>query len=183
MTSSRVTAYIAVGSNIDPERNIQEAFKALKTEVEVAASSTFYRTEPIGGKRMDAFVNGVWEIRTCRSPLDLKHRILEKIERQLGRRCSEDRYAARTMDLDLILYGEQVIHQPALIIPHPDLARDFVWIPLLELQPRLLRELNNPILVDRIRELTQPYDSAGSIVPGEPLEKFSAELKALLSSG
>ncbi len=183
MNSPRITAYVAVGSNIDPERNIQEALKALLASVKVTASSTFYRTEPIGRTDIDAFVNGVWEIRTNRSPLDLKHGILGRIERSLGRRRSADRYSPRTIDLDLILYGEQVIDQPELTIPHPDLARDFVWIPLMELRPRLLDELSHIPLVERIRNVIGHNGTSASIVAGESLEKFSAELNRILTFG
>ena len=81
----------------------------LKTHVTITAISNFYKTSPVGGRNQPDFINGVVKIQTDRSPRQLKFDILRKIEEKLGRVRSEDKYAPRTIDLDMILYGEDSI--------------------------------------------------------------------------
>ena len=134
-----VDVYIAVGSNIEPERNIAEALDRLKRYVHIKAISTFYRTAPIGQPEQSAFLNGVWQIDTVRTALALKFGVLRQIESKLGRVRTEDKYAARTIDLDIAVYGDAVINEPDLHIPDPDIRqRPFIAVPLLELAPSLV---------------------------------------------
>jgi len=134
-----VEAYLAVGSNIEPERNILEALERLRQQVSVTGISTFYRTEPLGRPQQPDFLNGVWRIRTSVEPRELKFEVLRPIERALGRVRTADKYAARTIDLDILLYGRAVIDEPGLVIPDPGLrGRPFLALALLELAPRLV---------------------------------------------
>jgi len=134
-----VNAYISVGSNIEPEKNIPEALEKLKKYVSVKAISTFYRTVPIGRPEQPAFLNGVWQIDAEQSARELKFDILRQIEAELGRVRTEDKYAARTIDLDIALYDDMVIDEPDLRIPDPNIRqRPFIAVPLLELAPRLV---------------------------------------------
>lgn len=134
-----VNAYISVGSNIEPERNIPEALEKLKKYVRVNAISTFYRTIPVGRPEQSAFINGVWQINAEQTARELKFHVLRQIEAELGRVRTEDKYAARTIDLDIALYGDMVIDDPDLRIPDPDIRRrPFIAVPLLELAPRLV---------------------------------------------
>lgn len=134
-----VEAYVAVGSNIEPEQNIVKALDRLQERVPVTAVSTVYRTEPVGRLEQPAFLNGVWKILTPLPPRTLKFEVLRLIEAALGRVRSEDRYAPRTIDLDVLLYGNAVIHEPDLEIPDPDLRqRPFLAAALLELAPGLV---------------------------------------------
>jgi dihydroneopterin aldolase/2-amino-4-hydroxy-6-hydroxymethyldihydropteridine diphosphokinase len=134
-----VEAYIGVGSNIAPEYNLPKALKHLKKQVKVVAVSTVYRTAPIGRTDQPFYLNTVWQIRTDRSPRQIKSDVLRRIEVELGRVRTQDRYRARTIDLDLLLYGELVIREADLVIPDPDIRqRPFLAIPLLELNPELI---------------------------------------------
>jgi 2-amino-4-hydroxy-6-hydroxymethyldihydropteridine diphosphokinase len=134
-----VDIYIAVGSNIEPERNIAEALDRLKRYVHIKAISTFYRTAPIGRPEQSAFLNGVWQVGTVRTARALKFGVLRQIESELGRVRTEDKYAARTIDLDIAVYGDTVINEPDLRIPDPDIRqRPFIAVPLLELAPSLV---------------------------------------------
>ena len=141
MTADRnqiADAFVSVGANIDPERNVVEALRLLGRRVCVIGVSTFYRTEAIGRPPPQDFLNGVWKVATNVSPRALKFDILRDIERRLGRLRTADRYAARTIDLDVILHGDAVIDEPDLHIPDPDIrTRAFVAVPLLELAPDL----------------------------------------------
>ena len=134
-----VEVYISVGSNIDPEMNIPRALEELKRYVHVKATSTFYRTMPIGRPEQQFFLNGVWLIETDKTPQELKFAILRNIEQELGRIRTQDKYAARTIDLDIALYGDRVIKEDELVIPDPDIReRSFIAIPLMELNPSLV---------------------------------------------
>jgi 2-amino-4-hydroxy-6-hydroxymethyldihydropteridine diphosphokinase len=129
-----VDAFVAVGSNIDPQANVPRALALLKTYVSVTAVSTFYRTAAVNRPDQPDFANGVVKIQTTRPPREVKFDVLRRIEDQLGRVRSADKYAARTIDLDLILYGTMVIDKPDLHLPDPSIhTYPFVAIPLLEL--------------------------------------------------
>lgn len=132
------SAYIGVGSNIDPGDNIPKALELLSRRVAVRGTSTFYRTRPIGGRDQPWYRNGVWRIETSFAPHLLKSGILRDIERILKRRRSADTYASRTIDLDLLLYGDAVIHDRNLAIPDPGIyRRQFVAAGIFELDPDL----------------------------------------------
>jgi len=107
--------------------------------VAVESTSTFYRTMPIGRPEQPFFLNGVWLIKTDKAPEELKFGVLRSIEEELGRIRTQDKYAARTIDLDVLLYGNEVINEPELVIPDPDIrTRSFIAIPLLELNTSLI---------------------------------------------
>lgn len=129
-----VDAFVAVGSNIDPQANIPRALSILKTYLSITAVSSFYRTTAVDRPDQPDFANGVVRIQTARPPGEVKFDVLRRIEGQLGRIRSTDKYAARTIDLDLILYGTVVIDKPDLHLPDPSIRiYPFVAIPLLEL--------------------------------------------------
>jgi dihydroneopterin aldolase/2-amino-4-hydroxy-6-hydroxymethyldihydropteridine diphosphokinase len=137
--SERVTAFIAVGSNIEPEKNIPLALEKLTRHVDVQATSTFYRTKPLGKENQPVFYNGVWQIQTKIPPRELKFNVLRRIEEQLGRVRTTDRYVPRPIDLDLILYGNALIDETDLCVPDRDITtRSFIAIPLLELAPEFI---------------------------------------------
>ena len=134
----RAVAYVAVGSNVRPERNVPAALRLLARKVEVLAVSTFYRTAPLSRPDQPYFLNGVLAVRTAGGSRMLKFDVLRPIEAELGRRRAADRDAARTIDLDVVLYGDRVVDEPDLKIPAPDIDRPFVAVPLLELAPDLV---------------------------------------------
>jgi 2-amino-4-hydroxy-6-hydroxymethyldihydropteridine diphosphokinase len=132
-------AYIGLGANLgDREGSLNAALERLADLGPVRVSS-FRETDPVGVTDQPRFVNAVAELEAAQGARELLERLLE-IERELGRdRSSEERWGPRTIDLDLLLYGDDVIDEPGLNVPHPRLAeRRFVLEPLHELAPSLL---------------------------------------------
>lgn len=133
------TTYLGIGSNVEPETNIPLALGMLSESVAVTGVSTFYLTQPLGGGGNEPFYNGVARVETDIPPRELKFDILRKIEDKLGRVRTKDRYAPRTIDLDIVLYGNLVTREPGLVLPDPDVVtRAFLTTPLLELDPELV---------------------------------------------
>ena len=136
-----VTAFVGIGSNLgEPERQIAAALDQLAAEegVELVAVSTLRETDPVGFLDQPNFLNGVARIETELPACELLKRLLA-IESRLGRvRGEGPRYGPRTIDLDLLVYGDERIDEPGLTVPHPRLAeRRFALEPLAELAPGL----------------------------------------------
>jgi len=134
-------SFVGLGANLeDPRGQIERALELLGDEdgVEVVAVSTLRETEPVGFEDQPRFLNGAAELETWLAPRELLQRLLE-IERRLGRvRGDGPRFGPRTIDLDLLLYGDSTIDEPGLRIPHPRLQeRRFALEPLAELDPGL----------------------------------------------
>jgi 2-amino-4-hydroxy-6-hydroxymethyldihydropteridine diphosphokinase len=133
-----VTTYVGLGSNLgQPRRQLLAAFDELAQlpQTRLAARSGFYRSAPLGHAAQPDFLNAVARLETALAPEALLD-ALHAIERQHGReRPFPD--APRTLDLDLLLYGEAQIAGPRLNVPHPRMhERAFVLAPLLELDPQ-----------------------------------------------
>jgi len=133
------TAFVGIGSNLgEPERQIAAALEQLAAEdgIELVAVSTLRETEPVGFLDQPNFVNGAAQIETELPPRELLERLLA-IESRLGRvRGEGPRFGPRTIDLDLLLYGDETLDEPGLTVPHPRLAeRRFALQPLAELAP------------------------------------------------
>jgi len=133
------TAYIGMGSNLaspagDPETTLAAAADRLKSLGRVVGRSSLYSTEPVGFTSQPRFLNAVVAIETDLEPRALLDGLL-CIEREFGRnRSSAIRNGPRTLDLDILVYGNERIREPGLEIPHPRMEeRDFVLIPLVEL--------------------------------------------------
>jgi len=134
-------AYIALGSNLgDRQHNIDSAVDAIARlpGAEVTARSTVIETDPVGPAGQDRYLNGVIHIRTTLAPRALLGQLL-RIESEHGReRSQEQRWGARTLDLDILVYAGTTIDEPGLTLPHPRLhERPFVLIPLSEIAPDL----------------------------------------------
>jgi 2-amino-4-hydroxy-6-hydroxymethyldihydropteridine diphosphokinase len=132
-------AYLCLGSNIgDKVTYLQQAVKMLTATgmVTVVRSSAFYETEPWGNKDLDWFVNAVIEVKTKLTPRELLD-LCKNTERQMGRQTRKsDNYEARNIDIDIIFYGDLIIDEPDLKIPHEHMhERAFTIVPLLELIP------------------------------------------------
>jgi 2-amino-4-hydroxy-6-hydroxymethyldihydropteridine diphosphokinase len=107
-------------------------------EIDVLAVSAFRETDPVGLGDQPRFVNAAAKLRTPLTPRALLERLLA-VERGLGRTREGPRFGPRTLDLDLLVYGEAVIDEPGLTVPHPRLAeRRFVLEPLTDLDPGLV---------------------------------------------
>ena len=135
------TAFVGIGSNLgERERQIEAALDLLAAEdgIELVAVSTLRETDPVGYLDQPAFLNGAARIETDLSAQDLLARLLA-IELELGRvRGDGPRFGPRTIDLDLLVYGQETIDEPGLTVPHPRLAeRRFALEPLAELDPAL----------------------------------------------
>jgi 2-amino-4-hydroxy-6-hydroxymethyldihydropteridine diphosphokinase len=134
-------AFVGLGSNLgDPEELIRSALQLLAAEegIELLAVSSLRETDPVGYQDQPRFLNGAAEIATELSPQELLERLLA-IERRLGRvRGEGPRLGPRTIDLDLLLYGDETVQEPGLTLPHPRLhERRFALEPLAELDPAL----------------------------------------------
>jgi len=131
-------AFVAVGSNINPEVNVRAAVRLLAERVQIAAVSTVYRTEPEGPPGQPSFYNCVIEVTTDIPAHEFKFKVLRAIESELGRQRTSDKYAPRPIDLDLILYDDLVLNADGLVLPDPDIRnRPFLAVPLAELAPGL----------------------------------------------
>jgi dihydroneopterin aldolase/2-amino-4-hydroxy-6-hydroxymethyldihydropteridine diphosphokinase len=168
-------AWVAVGSNIRPEENIRRALRLLIEQgVRVTGSSTFYRSRPLERPDQEDFVNGVWRVETSLEPRAFKFDLLRPIEERLGRKREADKHAARCIDLDLILHGEQVIEEEGLRLPDPDIrARAFIAVPLAELDP----ELRLPDTGEMVRELSAARPTPDMRALTEFSEKLRGELR------
>lgn len=134
-------AYVGLGANLgDREATLRAAVDALaaEEEIEVVAVSTFRDTEPVGVVGQPRFLNGAVALDTTLAPRELLERLLA-IEQRFGRVRVAGEHGPRTLDLDLLLYGEERIDSPGLTVPHPRLhERRFVLEPLAELDPGLV---------------------------------------------
>jgi 2-amino-4-hydroxy-6-hydroxymethyldihydropteridine diphosphokinase len=128
------TAYIGLGSNLgDRERLIRDA----AVLIGAVRLSTVIETEPWGYGNQPKFLNAVAEVETPLAARQLLDHLLE-VELRLGRERVGAQWGPRTIDLDLLLYGDETIDEPGLVVPHPRLPdRDFVLRPLAELVPSL----------------------------------------------
>ena len=145
------TIYIGVGSNIDPEINILKALDLLRDEIEVCAISTCYRSKALNRPDQNDFINCVWQAKTDYDAETVKFKILHDIESLLGRVRTDDHYADRPIDLDILLYGDHIINSERISIPDPDiLHRNFIAVPLLELAPDISIPGVHHLLADQL---------------------------------
>jgi 2-amino-4-hydroxy-6-hydroxymethyldihydropteridine diphosphokinase len=130
--------FLSLGSNIDPAENIRKAIEFLCRHVRVTRISTVYLTPAEGRPEQPRYYNCVAEVETEIPPGELKYVILRRIEESLGRKRTADKFAARTIDLDIILYDDLIIKTDEITLPDPDIElRAFVALPLQELSPKL----------------------------------------------
>lgn len=150
--------YIALGSNLgNKRRNLVTAAALLAERAgEVCAISSFYETEPWGFESEHSFLNAALMLETTLAPLDLL-RLTQEVERELGRTAKTDSvYHDRLIDIDLLLYGEEVIDQPGLQIPHPLMhRRAFVMTPMAEIAPAVV----HPVLGKTMKALSDLLES------------------------
>lgn len=171
-------AYVAVGSNVQPEANLPRALGELLARASVTACSTFYRTEPLGPPGQPAFVNGMWEVLADRDPRALRDEVLRDVERACGRVRGENRYAPRSIDLDLVWQDGAAPQTGGPVLHSPDLARPFVLLPLLEIRPDLA---GRPALARAVGSPQAVRDIQAGPPPGEPLTDLTRQLKEMLN--
>lgn len=151
--SAQFTAYIALGSNLgdatgddDPIQQVRRALRELCNlpQTQLVRHSSLYQSLPAGHADQPDYINAVAEIKTDESPSALLQALLQ-LEIRFGRRRLF-RNAPRTLDLDLLLYGTQTLHEPGLTLPHPRMhTRPFVLVPLLEIAPQIEIPGHGPI--------------------------------------
>jgi 2-amino-4-hydroxy-6-hydroxymethyldihydropteridine diphosphokinase len=155
-------AYIGIGSNLgDRIERCQAAIRAISEIAEVTAirASSLYETAPVPPASGGWFVNGVVSVQTELTPRALLYE-LQRIEQSMGRAAERARGEDRSIDLDLLLMGSQIVEQPDLILPHPRLhQRRFVLAPLCELDP----EFRHPVFGITMRQLFDRLDDPSPV--------------------
>jgi 2-amino-4-hydroxy-6-hydroxymethyldihydropteridine diphosphokinase len=150
-------AYLGLGSNIKPRREYLERAIELLGATEgiwVRRVSGFLRTEPWGVREQSWFLNAAVAVDTWLDALSLLERVLG-IERQLGR-VRQRRWGPRTIDIDVLLYGDWIINLPQLKVPHPYLAhREFVLRPLVEIAPGVVDPVSGKTVGELLAELEE----------------------------
>ncbi len=157
----RKIVYLSLGSNLgDREQNLRVALERLKDVGDLTAVSSFYETEPVGFAAQPWFLNCAVALATDLMPRQLLGR-LQTIEHDLGRRRLQSK-GPRTLDLDILLFGNSIIDTAGLTVPHPALhERRFVLEPLVEIAP----DARHPVFKRTIRELRD------ALAPGQAVKK------------
>ncbi len=149
MAIEAITIYLSLGSNMgDRQKNLEWALSLLSQRVRMSAVSSIYETEPMDNTEQPRFLNMACQAATMLAPTALL--LLAKgIENKMGRTPGKPN-SPRPIDIDILLYGEQTIETPELVIPHPRMAkRAFVLVPLAEIAPTLV----HPTSGKKIKEL------------------------------
>ncbi|MCB1865779.1 MAG: 2-amino-4-hydroxy-6-hydroxymethyldihydropteridine diphosphokinase [Chromatiales bacterium] len=152
-------AYISIGSNIEPERHIDAALRALRQEFDVRSVSPVYRSKAEGFDGED-FLNVAVAIDSALKPAPIVE-ILTRIEDDNGRTRGGARFAARTLDLDLLTYGDEVIDIGNLHLPRPEILRyAFVLKPLAD----IAGTDRHPVVGERYADLWEGFDDVGQVL-------------------
>ena len=150
-----VTVYLGLGSNMgDRQANMDKALDLLSQRMRVKKLSSIYETDPVGNADQPRFLNMVCEVYTHLAPKALLT-VGKAIESKLGRVSSKPN-APRTIDIDILFYGDQIIETPELTIPHPRLTeRAFVLVPLARIAPDLVHPVNGKTIKELLAEMTE----------------------------
>jgi 2-amino-4-hydroxy-6-hydroxymethyldihydropteridine diphosphokinase len=155
----REVAYIGIGSNLgDRAGHCRRAVDEIRrfSDTLVVRLSSLYDTEPVEYPEQESFVNGVVAVRTGLPPLELLS-ACQKLEQRLGRKRTL-RYGPRTIDLDILLYGQRTMETAELILPHPKLhLRRFVLVPLIEIAPEVVHPVLHQTGAEFLNELKDNY--------------------------
>lgn len=156
------TVYLILGGNLgDRYKYLQEARALIEQSIgPLVTCSSFYETEPWGFAHDNSFLNQAIEVETRLNPFEILNEI-KVIETSLGRSRGNERYSARTIDIDILFFGDAVIDAPELTIPHPEMAgRRFVLDPMCEIAPDLL----HPLLQKTMQQLLAECQDACKVV-------------------
>ena len=157
--------YLGLGSNVQPEKHLRLAMAELKKRFRVTTTSPVYRNSAVGFEG-DEFCNLVVAMETELMPGDVC-RELDEIHDLAGRRRGDDRFVSRTLDIDLLLYGNEIIDEPGLHLPREDvLLYSFVLGPLADIAPDLV----HPSTRKTIGRHWQDFDRANHPLRAEPMD-------------
>jgi 2-amino-4-hydroxy-6-hydroxymethyldihydropteridine diphosphokinase len=169
-------AFIALGSNIAPAKNVARALRRLAQHGPLLGLSTVYRTAPEGRPEQSWYYNCIVLLETQVPPAQLKADVLRPIEHDLGRVRTADKYAPRTIDLDLVLYDDLVVASDDLTLPDPRIAeRAFLARGLCELAP----DLTVPGTAHRIATIAAELPISGMA----PLPRFTERMWRICCAG
>lgn len=149
-------AWLLLGSNLEPERNLLRAAAGIAERENVLAVSSVWQSPPADRSDQPDYWNAAVLIRTAKSPAEIYSSVIVPIEQSLGRTRSADKFASRTMDIDLALYDDRVEEFSGRRLPHPDiLNRSYVALPLAEISPEKIHpETGEPlrVIAGRLRD-------------------------------
>ncbi|MEL6556019.1 MAG: 2-amino-4-hydroxy-6-hydroxymethyldihydropteridine diphosphokinase [Cyanobacteria bacterium J06621_11] len=170
--NNSIQAAIALGSNLGhSEQILTNAITVIdqRPGVHVSARSHFYKTAPVGPPQPD-YINACITVETNLSARALLQRLLS-IEGQFGR-IRKERWGARSLDLDLIFYGDRIIDAPKLSVPHPRLhERAFVLIPLMDIAP----QWQHPVMKRTVKQLTEQLSDQNLLTGVERLVSYKSQ--------
>jgi GTP cyclohydrolase-4 len=151
--------YLGLGANMgDRQANLEMAIELLGERLDIRQVSSVYETEPVGYEDQPMFLNAVCRVQTDIGPLQLLS-LVKGIEASMGR-VPNFTDGPRPIDIDIILYGDLVMVDPELTIPHPRMAqRAFVLIPLMEIAPGLV----HPFSGESVDEMAEKVDGVGGV--------------------
>ncbi|MBL7211757.1 MAG: 2-amino-4-hydroxy-6-hydroxymethyldihydropteridine diphosphokinase [Desulfobacteraceae bacterium] len=156
------TAFIGIGSNLgDKLKNCLKSIELIHglSKCHLVAKSDFYRTEPVGVEGQDWYANGAISLKTDLSAQELLTCLLE-IEEGMGR-VRRSKWGPRTIDLDILLFGRDIVNEEDLAIPHPLMhQRRFVLVPMVQLAPDLV----HPVLGKTMSQLLETFSAKGQSV-------------------
>ena len=160
--------YLSLGSNLgNREQNLEEAVRRASTLGRVVAVSSFYATEPVEVTDQPWFLNCVLALETTAEPAQLMRELL-RIEHEMGRQRLVKK-GPRSIDIDILLFGNAVVNTPDLTIPHPEMTRRrFVLEPLAEIAPELLHPVSQKTVTRLLAELA----------PGQRVQKYEPGIRA-----
>lgn len=132
--------FLSLGSNIHPERNLPAAVRLLEEHGRLLAASSVYRTAPFGtDEPQPDYLNAVVVLESAYKPAEFQREVIRRIEARLGRNRSRDRYAPRTIDIDMLMADQEILKIGSRLIPSREiLERSFVAVPLAEVAPELV---------------------------------------------
>ena len=168
-------AFVSIGSNLDPEHNLPRAIVRLRQLGRLRGISGVYQNAAIGDRLQPDYLNAAVLLEVDHPPEALRA-ALRSIEAELGRVRTSDKYAPRTIDLDLSLFGDQILRSPEFQIPDPGITRlPHLAIPLADLAP----EYRHPELGETLAQIADRLRAGSQLVPRADL---SQEINRLLAS-
>jgi 2-amino-4-hydroxy-6-hydroxymethyldihydropteridine diphosphokinase len=168
-------AFISLGSNLKPKKHLPLAVRKLCQLGTLLRTSCVYQNPPIGRPEQADFLNAAALLETALTPLEIRSHLRE-IEKDLGRIRTEDKFAARTIDLDLCLLGELIMDTPEITLPDPDLlSHGYLAVPMAELAP----DFRHPITGETLQQIADKLSLATSLTLREDITK---QLKEAVSA-